>query len=108
MNSDTAHKERNMESAQHSGRLENTNNKDYSNEKFEISYTEIEGTPFKVAQRINGEDKQYHVIMGNHKVTIDSYNTEAKAITEAKKVNWIKVMAVIQIMVEEEVKLNKK
>ena len=78
------------------GRLDNTNNTDFSTKDERntelIKFEEVEDTPFTVAI----EEKRSKVLLGKYKMS--EHETKEEAFKEAKRISWNKIVSVIAII----------
>lgn len=89
-------------SGQLHGNVEDTNKQNSFEENNEIiKYSEVEDTPFTI---INKENKEFFVVMGQHKVS-EVFNTAEEALEDAKRADWSRVIQVVAILIKNQDKL---
>lgn len=75
------------------GLVNEKDNKQSGNEQL-IEYHPVKGTPFTVAR----QNKEWFVLMGKYRFTQD-LKSRREATKEALKMNWERIMQVIQVMI---------
>ena len=74
---------------------------DTSKSKEELcTYAEVQDTPFTVAKVTDDKRTEFHVLMGNYRISETPFNNEIDAKTYAEKISWDKIMKVIFIINE--------
>jgi len=79
-----------MKTTEQLNTLTNVNLLDKQDSSSELTFEQIEGTPFTVVQ----EGKEYFSIIGSHRIT-ETFLTKEICIEETKKITWDRIVQVI-------------
>lgn len=87
---------------------ESTNKQDSKSKKL-VKYKQIKETPFTTAEVWNDKNnrKEWHVMLGTYRLNEKALVSEKQAEEECKKVDWNKIVQLMQVMWEKQEEINK-
>lgn len=79
----------------------NGNAKSTNNTESLIKYEEIENTPFTCVELETDHGKEFHVVMGKYRLNENPFYMKKVAIEDAKKMDYWKIMQIINIIIDD-------
>ena len=64
-----------------------------------LNKIEVSGTPFTIVN--NNDGKGWFILMGKYNISGNGYESQEDAFENASKIDWDKILQVIQILIRE-------